>query len=95
VHHHIPVLLFVLNNGGYIGEGGHMAYTAEQRDRTAQGICIDFKNPEVDYSSIARGCGAYTEGPIEDPAALGPAIARAVKVVKEQSTIAVIDVKVG
>lgn len=97
VHHHIPVLLFVLDNGGYIGEGGHVVYTAEQRDRSTANkhICVEFQNPAIDFAGMARAQGAYAEGPIEDPAALGPAIQRAFKVMKEQSTMAVVDVRVG
>jgi len=96
VHHHIPLLLFVLNNGGYIGEGGHQVYTAEQRERSKEhlDIAIEIKNPNIDIAGLARAQGAYAEGPIEDPNELEPAIQRGFKAMKEQSTIAVLDVKV-
>lgn len=97
VHHQIPVLMFVLNNGGYIGEGGHQRYISEMRDRSLDrlDVAIDFKNPGVSYTDIARGLGAHVEGPIENPDDLEPAIQRAFRAVKDKSTMALLDVHVG
>jgi len=39
-------------------------------------------NPNIDYAKIASGLGVYGQGPISNPADLGPAIARALAVVK-------------
>src|SRR5207253_2316983 len=96
IHHHIPIMVFVLNNGGYIGEGGHMIYTAEQRDRSTANshIAVHIQNQGIDFAALTRSLGGYAEGPIEDPSELGPAIQRAYKVMKEESTLVVIDVRV-
>ncbi|MEA2639101.1 MAG: acetolactate synthase large subunit [Chloroflexota bacterium] len=95
-HHHIPTLVFVLNNGGYIGEGGHQLYTAQQRERSKDrlDVAIEIKNPTIDIAAMARAQGAYAEGPIDDPDQLEPAIQRAFKAMKDESTIAVLDVRV-
>jgi len=95
VHHKIPVLAFVLDNGGYIGEGGHVEYTSRQRERSTERkhIAVEIQHPRIDIAGLARAQGAYAEGPIENPDDLGPAIARALKVVKEESTMAVLAVR--
>jgi len=97
VHHRIPVLAIVLDNGGYIGEGGHVEYTSRQRERpsTNNHIAVEIQRPRIDIAGLARAQGAYAEGPIEDPAELGPAVARALRVVKEESTLALLAVRVG
>lgn len=97
VHHKIPQLLIVLDNGGYVGEGGHVSWTSEHRGRSTahSDIAVDIKGPRMDISALAAAQGAHVEGPIEDGADLGPALERAYKVMKEQSTIAVVVVKVN
>ncbi|MEA2641019.1 MAG: acetolactate synthase large subunit, partial [Chloroflexota bacterium] len=97
VHHHIPVLAVVLDNGGYLGEGGHVEFTSRQRERSTatNHIAVHIENPSINIAGLARDQGAYAEGPIEDPAELAPAIARALKVVKEQQTLALLAVRVG
>ena len=49
-------------------------------DRTWIGTTMD--DPAVDFTRIAQGMGLYAEGPISDPKDLGPAIRRAIAVVK-------------
>jgi thiamine pyrophosphate-dependent acetolactate synthase large subunit-like protein len=97
VHHRIPVLALVLDNGGYIGEGGHVTYISNQRERSTANshIAVHIQNPRIDIAGYARAQGAYAEGPIESPDELGPAIGRALKVVKEESTMAVLAVRTG
>ena len=41
------------------------------------------KGPNIDYASIAKGFGLYSEGPIEKPDELGPAIRRGIERVKK------------
>jgi acetolactate synthase I/II/III large subunit len=41
-----------------------------------------FENPYIDFAKIAQGMGVYAEGPITNPNDLGPAIRRAIAVVK-------------
>jgi thiamine pyrophosphate-dependent acetolactate synthase large subunit-like protein len=49
-------------------------------DRAHIGTTID--DPNIDFAKLAQGFGIHAEGPISDPKDLGPAIARAVAVVK-------------
>jgi len=39
-------------------------------------------DPNIDYATVARGFGVYAEGPITDPKELGPALKRALDVVR-------------
>jgi acetolactate synthase-1/2/3 large subunit len=96
VHHKIPVLAIVLDNGGYIGEGGHVAFTSRQRERSTatNHIAVEIQNPRMDIAGLARAQGAFAES-VENPADLGPAIARALRVVKEESSLALLAVRVG
>jgi acetolactate synthase I/II/III large subunit len=39
-------------------------------------------DPNVDFAKLAAGMGVYSEGPVTDPKDLGPALQRAIAVVK-------------
>jgi acetolactate synthase I/II/III large subunit len=95
VHHNIPTLVIVRDNDGYKGEGDHVSWTSEFRDRSTalKHVATKITGPNIDYAAIARAQGAYAEGPIDDPAEMDAAIARALKVVKEQKTLALITVR--
>jgi thiamine pyrophosphate-dependent acetolactate synthase large subunit-like protein len=95
VHHNIPVLVIVRDNDGYKGEGEHVTWTSEHRERSTalKHVATEITGPNIDYAAIARAQGAYAEGPIEDPAELDAAIARALRVVKEQKTLALVTVR--
>jgi acetolactate synthase-1/2/3 large subunit len=54
-------------------------------------IGTTIKDPNIDYATVARGLGVYGEGPISNPDDLGPALARAIAVVKTGEP-AVVDV---
>ena len=97
VHHHIPLLMFLLDNGGYIGEGEHVAWTSESRGRTTANkhIATEIQQPRVDFVAVARGMGAHAEGPVEDPAELRPAIERALNAVTKESTMGLVVVRTG
>jgi len=45
------------------------------------GIRID--DPAPDFATIAKGFGVHAEGPIDSVDAVGPAVTRALRVVKE------------
>jgi acetolactate synthase-1/2/3 large subunit len=51
---------------------------------------MDLEGPAPDFAPIARGLGWHAEGPIEDPAELGPALVRAIAEVKS-GTPALVD----
>jgi acetolactate synthase-1/2/3 large subunit len=83
-HHRIPMLYIVHNNRAYHQELMYLQAMANRHgrgvDNTATGITIT--DPNVDYATVARGFGVHGEGPITDPNDLGPALKRAIAVVK-------------
>ena len=83
-HHRIPLLSVMHNNRAYHQERMYvqdMAARAERGvDRTNIGTAIT--DPNIDYATLAKAYGVYSAGPIENPNDLGPAIRRAVEVVK-------------
>src|SRR6185436_11574501 len=72
-HHQIPLLAVMHNNRAYHQELMHV-------QRAHIGTTID--NPNVDFAKIAQGLGVHAQGPITNPNDLGPAITRALDVVK-------------
>lgn len=83
-HHRIPLLMVMYNNRGYVQEIMHLQRMSSlhQRDPKTAKIGTMIYDPEVDFAKIAQGFGVWAEGPISDPGALGPALQRALKVVK-------------
>ncbi|HTJ28229.1 MAG TPA: thiamine pyrophosphate-dependent enzyme [Candidatus Limnocylindria bacterium] len=83
-HHKLPLLTLMHNNRAYHQETMYIQKMAGRRDRHPERgrIGTEITNPNIDYAKIAQGLGVYAEGPITSPADLGPAIARALKVVK-------------
>ena len=83
-YHKIPVLFVMHNNRGYHQEIMHVqrmaAIHGRRPDRAWVGTEID--KPAIDFAKLAQAQGVWAEGPIEDPARLGAALARAVAVVK-------------
>ena len=84
-HHHIPILTVMHNNRAYHQEVMHLQRMANrhQRGATRAHIGTTIDNPNVDYAKIAQGMGVYAEGPITNPNDVGPAIKRALDVVKK------------
>lgn len=83
-HEQIPILYVVHNNRAYHQETMQMQAIANRRQRGIDraGIGCVITEPNIDYALIARGMGVYSEGPVENPADLGPALRRAIEVVK-------------
>lgn len=83
-HHRIPILNVVHNNRAYVQEMMHLQRMACRHnrgiDRTKIGTALN--DPNIDYAKLAQSMGLYAEGPISDPKDLGPALRRAVHVVK-------------
>src|SRR5688572_10307562 len=77
-HHKIPLLLIVHNNRAYHAEVMLVQRTAARRGRGNDNVDIGnvIRDPAPDYAKIAQGYGLHAEGPIEDPAALAPALDR-------------------
>jgi len=83
-HHRIPLLSVMHNNRAYHQELMHVQRMANRHnrciDRAVIGTTLD--DPNIDYSKIAQGLGVHAEGPISDPKDLGPALKRAVEIVR-------------
>ena len=83
-HHRIPILIVMFNNRAYHHETMHLQNMAavhrRRPDRAWVGTVID--DPPIDFAKLAQAQGVWAEGPITDPAGLGPALKRAVDVVK-------------
>jgi acetolactate synthase I/II/III large subunit len=83
-HHKIPLLMMVHNNRAYHQEVMHLQKMAglhnRRMDTAAIGTTID--NPNIDYAKLAQSMGVWSEGPITNPAAIGPALSRALAAVK-------------
>jgi acetolactate synthase I/II/III large subunit len=84
VHHKIPLLSVMHNNRAYHQEVMHVQRMANRRDRVLNdgpvGTLIG--RPFIDYAKLAQSMGMYAIGPINDPKELGPALKRALQVVK-------------
>lgn len=83
-HHRIPMLYIVHNNRAYHQEYMYLQAMAARHGRgiTNTEVGTTIKDPFVDYAAVAKGFGVYGEGPINDPKDLGPALKRAIAVVK-------------
>jgi acetolactate synthase-1/2/3 large subunit len=83
-HHHIPLLTIMHNNRAYHQERMFVADMAAraQRDVSRVGIGNDLVDPNIDYATMAKAYGMFGIGPIENPADLGPALKKAIDVVK-------------
>ncbi len=84
-HHKIPMLIVMHNNRCYHQEIMHVARMAAIHNRpqhTAR-IGTEITNPDIDFAKLAQSMGVWAEGPISDPAKLGPALQRAIAVVKK------------
>jgi benzoylformate decarboxylase/acetolactate synthase-1/2/3 large subunit len=83
-HHKIPLLMVVHNNRAYHQEVMHLQKMAglhnRRMDTAAIGTTIE--NPNIDYAKLAQSMGVWGEGPITNPTAIGPALSRALAVVK-------------
>jgi thiamine pyrophosphate-dependent acetolactate synthase large subunit-like protein len=85
-HEQIPILYVMHNNRAYHMEIMQMQAIANRRQRgidRAPAIGCAITNPNIDFAALAKAQGVYAEGPIENPADLGPAIRRAIAVVKK------------
>ena len=83
-HHKIPLLTLMHNNRAYHMEIMHLQRMANQHNRGIDtcGIGTTITDPNINYAQMARSMGVEAEGPIADPAMLGPAIKRGIEAVK-------------
>jgi acetolactate synthase I/II/III large subunit len=83
-HHRIPILMIMHNNRAYHQEMMHLQKMAGLHDRRPDQAKIGtaIEDPNIDFAKLAQALGVWSEGPITDPSALGPAVRRAVEIVK-------------
>jgi acetolactate synthase-1/2/3 large subunit len=83
-HHRIPLLSVMQNNRAYHQELMHVQRMACRHNRGIDraNIGTTLQDPNIDFAKVAQGMGVYAEGPITDPKDLGPAMRRAIEVVK-------------
>ena len=93
-HHRLPLLTVMFNNRTYGNDEAHQEVVAKARARPVEnqivGIRID--DPAPDFARIAQGFGIWAEGPIDSADAVGPALRRALHVVKNEGRPALVDV---
>ncbi|HEV8584068.1 MAG TPA: thiamine pyrophosphate-dependent enzyme [Methylomirabilota bacterium] len=93
-HHRLPLLTVMFNNRTYGNDEEHQESVAKTRARPVEnkvvGIRID--DPAPDFARIAQGFGVHAEGPIDTADAVGPALRRALRVVKDEGRPALVDV---
>jgi thiamine pyrophosphate-dependent acetolactate synthase large subunit-like protein len=72
------------NNRAYHMEVMHVQRMCNARNRGIERARIgsELTDPNIDYAKLAQSMGIFAEGPITDPADLGPALRRAIAVVK-------------
>jgi acetolactate synthase I/II/III large subunit len=84
-HHRIPLLAVMHNNRAYHQEVMHVQRMGNRHNRgiTRAHIGTTLEDPFINYAAVVKGMGVYSEGPISNPSDLGPAIKRALDVVKK------------
>ncbi|HEY4211948.1 MAG TPA: thiamine pyrophosphate-dependent enzyme [Steroidobacteraceae bacterium] len=84
-HEQIPILYVVHNNRAYHTEIMQLQAIANRRQRGIDRVRIGcrIEAPYINYAEMARSMGMHGEGPIENPHDLGPALKRALAVVRK------------
>lgn len=94
VHMKVPLLCIINNNTSWFNDEQHQVEVAKMRKRAPENawIATTTRVPECDLATVAKGWGAWSEGPITDGDQLAAALQRAVKEV-EGGAVAVLDVR--
>jgi len=84
-HHHIPLLSIMHNNRAYHQELMYLEDMAARANRGVDTALIGtgLGDPNIDYATLAKAYGVYSAGPISNANDLGPAIRKAIEVVKK------------
>jgi acetolactate synthase I/II/III large subunit len=84
-HHHIPLLSIMHNNRAYHQELMYLEDMAARANRGVDTALIGtgLNDPNIDYAVLAKAYGVYSQGPITNANDLGPAIKKAIEVVKK------------
>jgi acetolactate synthase I/II/III large subunit len=91
--HDIPMLVVMFNNRSYYQDVGHQTAITRMRQRSLErvGVGVNLDRPATDFATLARSFNLYGDGPILDAEEIRPALARGLKVVKEEKRLALID----
>ena len=83
-HHRIPILYIVHNNRAWHQEYMHVQRMAQRNQRGIDRAHIGttMNDPHIDFATLAKSMGVYAQGPVDHAADVGPAIQRALAVVK-------------
>jgi acetolactate synthase-1/2/3 large subunit len=94
-HYRIPFLLVITNNTSWGNDEHHQIRVAKARNRPPENAWIGQRmiEPDIDFASLARSYGAWSEGPVTDPNTLTAVFKRAIAAV-ETGQPAVVDVRV-
>jgi Thiamine pyrophosphate-requiring enzymes [acetolactate synthase, pyruvate dehydrogenase (cytochrome), glyoxylate carboligase, phosphonopyruvate decarboxylase] len=89
----LPMLLVMYNNRAYYNDWEHQLRVAEKRgtDKAKANIGMDLSDPAPDFAMLAKSFGWYSEGPIDDPKEVGPALKRAIDVIRKEGRPALLD----
>ena len=89
----IPLLVVMYNNRAYYNDFEHQIRVARHRGTPVENARVgqEIDDPAPDFATLAKSFGWYSEGPIADPHAAGPAIKRALAHVKEKRMPALVD----
>jgi acetolactate synthase-1/2/3 large subunit len=84
-HHQIPLLYVMHNNRAWHQE---LMYVQAMSNRHGRGvenahIGTTITDPNIDFAMMAKSMGVYAEGPVTKPSDLGPALKRALAVVRK------------
>jgi thiamine pyrophosphate-dependent acetolactate synthase large subunit-like protein len=92
-HHDIPMLVVMFNNRAYYQDVGHQTAITRMRERSLEhvGVGVNLDRPATDFAMLARSFNLYGDGPILEPEEIRPALARGLKVVREEGRLALID----
>jgi thiamine pyrophosphate-dependent acetolactate synthase large subunit-like protein len=93
-HHQLPLLVIMFNNRTYYNSEEHAMELARLRERPLAnaGIGTRLDDPPVNFAHLAQSFGLYGEGPIDTVEAIRPALQRAIRVVKEEGRLALVDI---
>jgi thiamine pyrophosphate-dependent acetolactate synthase large subunit-like protein len=91
--HDIPMLVVMFNNRSYYQDVGHQTAITTMRQRSLEhvGVGVNLDRPATNFGLLAKSFNLYGEGPILDSEAIRPALARGLRVVKEERRLALID----
>ena len=89
----LPMLAVMYNNRAYYNDWEHQLRMADKRgtDKAKANIGMDLSDPAPDFALLAKSFGWYAEGPIDDPKDIGPALRRAIEVIRKEGRPALLD----